>query len=183
MATHCFGSEEIDRMLGMLKVEHIVTMMKYPEDALTQDLPNLLFFNRDFPENQTVSVDFNTGTIIVLTGRVRGKWRPLPCLQTFLKNVARHYKKIVEYGRKNNLVNSRVTLLEQGKLNEYLRVIDTGKEVISSEYCPYYADLIDGRITTERLSNAIVETVKVNCRMDVKDWIQTMPYADENLPL
>ena len=183
MTANVFGSEVIENVLAHLKNEHVITLLRYPDEAITQDVPNLIFFNQDFPENQTISYEFAAGTPMVLMGRVRGKWKPPPCSLTLLKAVGRHYKKIVEYGRKTPSINNRVTFLEQGKLNEYLRAIDTGKDVVASEFCPYYLDLVDGCISVERMSSEIVRTVQLNCRLEVNDWIKTKAYAEENLML
>ena len=125
--------------------------------------------------------DTATDTIKSLVGRTRGKWRPVAGPLTVLRNVGDQYKKIVEHGRRTPQVNGRVTFLELAKANEYLRAIDIGKDVVASEFCPYSADLIDGCISIERLTDGLTRTVKSNCQFDTVDWIHTVAYANENL--
>jgi len=164
-----FGGEIIEPMLARLHPSTLAAMLKFPEDALTQDLPNLIFFNLDFPGNSTLSVE--NGQIVAYT---RAKFRPLADEQQLLRAMARHFKKVVDHAR------SSASSLDVAFANEYIGAVDANKDVAISEYCPLFDRVEDGVISIPRLLERVASTVRANCALGREDWVRTRPYVEEN---
>ena len=174
-----FGSEIIEPLLHRLKPTDIQTLVKYPEEALTQDLPNLVFFNLDFPANQTVTWSDDQPAIFVLRNRETsaGKWRPVADKLQVIRVLARHYKKVVDHAKGQEVV----TGLELVLANEYLKAIEEGKDRPISKYCPLYERVDDGVVCVQRMVERLYDVVRTNCELGKEDWVTTDFYARENL--
>lgn len=165
-------------MISDLTPEQIASLVRYPEDALTQDLPNLIFFNLDNPDNQTIS--WTDGLCVFGLKSHRepqngGKWRRLADPTCVLKVVGRHMKKVID--REGDIT----TGLERALALEYLKAIEDGKDVVISEFCPYHAKVDDGVINMQRMLDRLLGTVRCNCELTKDDWVRTKQYATDNL--
>lgn len=178
---HLFGMETVEPMLSQLTPTQLASLVRYPEDALTQDLPNLLFFNLDHPMNQTISW---TDSLCIYSLRSQrdtssgGKWRRCGDMLAVLRVVARHMRKVIERERVECDVAS---CLEHGLAVEYLKAIDEGKDVLISEFCPYYDKVESATISIRRMVDRLQRTIHANCNLPTADWVRTEQYALENL--
>lgn len=170
-----FGNELIEPMIADLTSDQIASLMRYPEDAITQDLPNLIFFNLDYPCNHSMSWSDTLCVFSPKTTRLGGKWRRYNDHIGLLKVVGLHMRKVIDkdYGG--------ASCLERGLVMEYLKAIDAGKDVVISEFCPYYAKVDGGVIQIQRMVDRLLDTIKANCKLHKDDWVRTKPYAFENL--
>ena len=167
-----FGNEIIEPMLHKLNHVHLSVLVKNPEDAITQDMPNLTFFNLDFPRNHTLDWREDAPSVFHLN-----KWKAVKDNAILLKTVARHYKKVLCQAK---AVGSVITSLDIALANEYIAAVDEGKDVLVSQYCPFYHKVEGGVISMSRLSEALLRNIRANCELGKDDWVRTIPYAAEN---
>lgn len=176
LPSRAFGNEDIENILSELKPEQLETLLHFPEDALTQDLPNLLWFNLDTPDNSTVYMDKQNKAY----SAGRGGWRPLEPLDA-LRVVSRHFRSVMEACRENPEVN-HIGAIRTMLLSEYMRIIEEpdAKDIRVSKYAPYYG-LTDGTISPKTMASELMRTVRENWALPNEDWVRTRQYADSTM--
>ena len=167
-----FGNEVIEPMLGKLHHSHLSEMVKNPEDAITQDIPNLTFFNLEFPRNQTLL--WRDDAPIIFQSN---KWKSVKDNMVLLKTVARHFKKVLCHAK---VAGSVLSSLDIALANEYIVAIDDGKDVAVSQYCPFYHRVEGGIISISRLLDALLSNIRANSDLGKEHWVHTIPYVVEN---
>jgi hypothetical protein len=120
-----FGSETIEPILQKLTNAQLRALLLYPEDAICTDLPNLVWFNLDHPENQTVSME-GGGIVIRAPRGTTGRWRPEEATAV-LRASFFHFKKVMDMCR--GTVYRTLTPVQQGLLNEYARALEEAREI------------------------------------------------------
>jgi len=172
-----FGSETIEPILQKLTNAQLRALLLYPEDAICTDLPNLVWFNLDHPENQTVSME--GGGIVVRAPRgTTGRWRPEEATAV-LRASFFHFKKVMDMCR--GTVYRTLTPVQQGLLNEYARALEEAREIPVSPYCPYHPLVEGGIISPSRMAQEVARTVRENCALPKEDWVRTVVYANSCL--
>lgn len=174
-----FGHEIIDPMLSELTNGQIASLMHYPEDALTQDLPNLIFFNLDYPDNQTLSWVDNLcvfGLKSQREPRAGGKWVRHDVLGV-LKVIAHYMRKLIDKYEDEDVMSC----LDRAKVLEYIKAINEGKDIVISKFCPYHGQVERGVIDIQRMLDRLTETIIANSKLRKDDWVRTKQYAVDYL--
>lgn len=152
-----FGAEVIEPMLARLTTAQLRTLLLFPEEALTTDLPNLVWFNLDFPANSTVTTD---GA------------EPVALLRASLH----HLKKVMDAKL------ATLTPVQQALVRELVRCVEEGREIAVSPHCPYYGLVQEeGVLSAERMAQGVARTVRENLALPREDWVRTEAYARECL--
>jgi hypothetical protein len=168
-----FGDERIDSMLARMEPRHLLTLATFPEQALTVDVPTLVWFNSDYPRNTTVS-----GPRRIFC---RGRWQDggANFAAKAIRHIASHYRKVIE--RATHLANAPglLTSVRLMEVKEYVSVACNGADAVIAPGCPFSAT--DGVISFQRMCDALEQTVLSNLECSVHDWTDTMTYCDEVL--
>lgn len=188
---HSFGDERIECIIGRLEPMQVLTMLRNPEDAVTRDIPNLVFFNLDLPFNHTMRTDGDQGEVQVhqrQKGKARGKWRPLPESAQLLKACLRHFNKFIDFARSQR-ITAMLTPVETKLLSDYMGALESGRDFRFSRHYPGYetiagfscVDPESQSVSIERVVQAIIGVARENCALPKEDWVCTVPYASEAL--
>lgn len=168
-----FGGETIEPVLQKLTNAQLRALLLYPEDAMCTDLPNLVWFNLDHPENHTVGME-GGGIVIRAPRGTTGRWRPEEATAV-LRASYFHFKKVMDLCR--GTVYRTLTPVQQGLLNEYARAMEEAREIPVSPYCPYHPLVEGGIISPSRMALEVARTVRENCALPKEDWVRTVDYA------
>lgn len=170
-----FGNEAMEPIMMKLTARQLATLVKYPEEALSVDLVQLIFFNKEFPTNHNIR--FSNGEILAYTTK---GWRaPSKGALDVLHVVATHYRKLVEYTNAQH--SSLVFRLDCMRANEYLRAISIETDINVSTNCPFYSLIDSGIISVERMRSNLSKTVTSACMWPKDEWADTIQYAKENI--
>ena len=144
-------------MLARLTTAQLRTLLLFPEEALTSDLPNLVWFNLDYPANSTVTDAAAVDPVALLRASLH------------------HFKKVMDAKL------ATLTPVQQALVRELVRCVEEGREIKVSPYCPYYDLVEDGVLSVERMAQAVARTVHENLALPREDWVRTEVYARECL--
>ena len=167
-----FGNEIIEPVLSKLTNAQLRALLLYPEDAMCTDLPNLVWFNLDHPDNHTLGMEGSS--IVIRPPRGTGRWRPEEPAAV-LRASYLHFKKVLDMCR--GTVYRTLTPVQQGLLNEYGRAVEENREITVSPYCPFHPLVDGGIISPSRMAQEVARTVRENCALPREDWVRTVEYA------
>lgn len=170
-----FGCESIDHLIGELSPTQLVEMMKYPEDAITSDMANMLWFNLDTPQNSTVRMD-NAGNPQVYKA---SKWRPVQPID-LLRMMSNHFMALADQCKKHPTgLWACVGRVQEALIHEIHRIIhvEDAKDVRVSQYAPYHGRTNEDVISPKKLAEDLMRTVRENCTLPREDWVRTNDFA------
>lgn len=162
-----FGNEDVQSIISKLTPNQLETLLKYPEDAMTFDLPNLVWFNLDLPHNHTLNMD-EGGQMHAFKGRTWDPIQPIDALRASLG----HFESV-----KHACRGQYIHPIHQLMLQQYARIINDDLTVNVSPYCPY-RDITGPTMSSKQMTNDLARTVRENCQLPREDWVRTVPYAD-----
>ena len=175
------GRECLDLALKSLSADEMSTMLTYPEAAITLDLPTILFFNKDHRETN--------GTCFMIEGHLKVakkactavKWRDAVEVEEVLSVLGKHMKKIYELVQRDQ---ERYSLgaLDLLLVKEYIRAVDTGKDIhVSENLSSLYNRVDDHVISVSRMCQRLSKTLTDACSVPVGEWISAAEYASQVL--
>lgn len=187
-ALHSFGDERIERILGKLSPNNILTLLQNPEDAVTRDIPNMVFFNLDLPCNHTLRLSDQGEVVAHCVVRGKGRWRALVEPLQLLKTCVLHYCKFVDFARSQRITAS-LTPVEAKLLTDYVTILQSQRDFRFSRHYPGF-EIVSGfscvdeegqTVCIDAVSASIIRVVRENCTLPKEDWVRTISYADEAL--
>jgi hypothetical protein len=177
------GSERFGEILSYMDTnpDFIRCLILYPEEALTVDLPNMIFFDAaKVGVNNTVC--WNDGVFSVALKRgSRIKWCDVGDVGGVLKVVAKHMMCIhdVMYPHHANMNLSAFDML---LVREYVRAIETQKDICISPSLPYlYGRVEQHVISFSRMLDAMATTIRTGSMVPQDKWVDASKYAERAL--
>lgn len=177
------GSESVDAMFAGMEPGAVATLIAFPEEALTVDLPILVFFNQDYRDcNSTVTM--RNGELCVAEKKKSAEtcqWRAGATSHQVLKALARHYEKLY------NAVYLDTSKYGVGALDlllakEYMRAVSTGSDIPISENARQLYGRVEGHvISVSRMCERLAHTIADGSQLDPSRWLATHEYASQAL--
>lgn len=172
--TNVFGKEVIDCVIGKMSASQILTLIKFPEQALCRDIPSLFLFNVDDPSNHTV-----TFSGMGLRGYKSSGWKSVNEFDV-LKVMGLHYSKVLEYAKGVPEIHNNLSCMDYLKAGEYCKVAISGTTITVSAFCPIYHSIdSNGIISAEDMAAFLKQTILDISRIGKDRWLRTSAYLEE----
>lgn len=171
--SNVFGKEVIDTVLCRMAPCHVISLLKFPEQALCRDLPSLIMFNQDDPSNHTVMYSG-----MGLRGYKSSGWKTVTEFD-ILKVVGAHFLKVVDFAKNCPECHNNLSCIDYLKAGEYAKVAMSGTSICVSAFCPIYHSIENGVISAEDMAAFLKQTVADVSRVGKDRWLRTSVYLEE----
>ena len=148
-----FGEEDMESVVDGMLASKLARIVADPEHALTEMMPDLIWFNKEKPHNNIFVHGGVTFKMKLPNGSIVEPPSPKECLQVAMK----HYQNIVDRAMSEGVLGP---IFE--RLNEYYaRAIHNGKTIKVSKYSPFVENMSDNEVNPETLASWLVDSIKL----------------------
>ena len=159
-----FGEEDMDSVIAAFSSAVLKEIVRDPEHAITEFVPNLVWFNKDKPEHHMFVAAAREFKMKMPDGNVVTR----PTEQEILQVGMKHYQNIVNRAASENVlgpINERLNEL-------YSKAVDRSKTEKISRYCPFFDVVSDGEINPESLAEALSASIKTLAHLERRGKVQ-----------